>query len=124
MYVAFLKGRVSTMIDSLEYKGYTASIHYDAEDEIFFGRVDGMRGTISFHSETAHGLKEEFAKSIDFYLECCEQDGSAPEKPGEPLALRFAPSVISAARDAAAKAGQSLNDWLQALAARETGVAL
>jgi predicted HicB family RNase H-like nuclease len=37
----------------MTYKGYHARVEYDPDDEIFFGRVFGIRDGISFHADDA-----------------------------------------------------------------------
>ena len=110
---------------SMEYKGYSATIEFDAEDELFFGEVDGINDTVVFYADNVQELKNKFHSCIDFDLESSAKLGKQPQRPSsEPLTVRFAPSISAAARAAAARAGQSLGDWLQALAAREVGIAL
>ena len=107
----------------MHYKGYPASIHYDAGNEIFYGIVEGINDSISFHSDSVDGLKKEFARSIDFYLECCEKHGDVPERPGSGrLMVRIAPAIHGAALTAAAKAGESLNKWVEGALAQAAGV--
>lgn len=36
-------------MNSMTYKGYTARIEYDERDNIFVGRILGIRSIISFH---------------------------------------------------------------------------
>ena len=110
---------------SMEYKGYSASIEFDADDELFYGEVDGISDDIIFYADNVQELKNRFHSCVDFYLESCAKLGKQPQRPSsETMQIRFAASVSSAAHAAAARAGQSISDWLQALAARETGVAL
>ena len=110
---------------SMEYKGYSATVEFDAEDELFFGEVDGISDAIIFYADNVQELKNKFHSCVDFYLASSAKLGKQPQRPSsEALTLHFAPSISNAARAAAARAGQSISDWLQALAARETGVAL
>lgn len=110
---------------SMSYKGYTATIEYVPEDNLFWGDVDGISDAIIFSGSNVEELKKEFQESIDFYLESCAETGDVLQRPSsETMQIRFAANVSRAARAAAARAGQSISDWLQALAARETGVAL
>ena len=44
-------------MNSLKYKGYTARIDFDPEDEIFVGRVVGIKDIIGFHAEVAKELR-------------------------------------------------------------------
>ncbi|MEQ6120989.1 type II toxin-antitoxin system HicB family antitoxin [Reichenbachiella sp. MALMAid0571] len=65
----------------LEYKGYTGSIEYSAEDNLLYGKVLGLRGLISFEGETGKLLEEDFKEAIDTYLADCKEEGKTPEKP-------------------------------------------
>ena len=64
----------------LEYKGYHASVEFDAEDNIFVGEVFGITDSLNFHGESVDELKEMFAQCIDNYLEICEQIGKQLDK--------------------------------------------
>ena len=64
----------------LEYKGYTASVEYDEEDNIYFGKVIGISDLISFHGESITDVKKNFKESIECYLEFCKEVGKIPEK--------------------------------------------
>ena len=111
------------MTDTMQYKGYTARVHFDAEDDIFWGKVEGIRGSITFHADNVADLKTEFAGMIDFYLESCARRGEKPETPGEAkLTLRMAQSVRAAINAAAERAGESTNAWSVNALARAAGV--
>ena len=40
-------------MNTMTYKGYTARVEYDERDNIFVGRVLGIRTIISFHGKTS-----------------------------------------------------------------------
>ena len=48
------------MNSMLEYKGYHASIEYDAEDNIFVGEVFGIADSLNFHGTSIDELKATF----------------------------------------------------------------
>jgi len=96
----------------MTYKGYTARIEFDERDDIFVGRVLGLRAIISFHGETVSELRSEFEAAIDDFLKDCEEQGLKPEKPASgKLMLRVPPEVHGAALVAAQASGKSLNQW-------------
>lgn len=108
---------------SMKYKGYTASVRYVPEDDVFCGRVDGISDRIIFIGSSVDELKKEFQESIDFYLESCAQTGDTPQRPSSGnIMLRIAPAAHSAAIAAARNAGQSLNKWMEQLVIQATGV--
>lgn len=96
----------------MNYKGYTARIEFDERDNIFVGRVLGVRTIMSFHGETVAELRGELEAAIDEYLLDCTEQGIAPEKPASgKIMLRVPPEVHGAALVAAKASGKSLNQW-------------
>lgn len=69
------------MANTLEYKGYSGSAEYSAEDEVFHGKLLGLRALVMFESETAVGLKNAFEEAVDDYLETHVRLGRTPETP-------------------------------------------
>lgn len=99
-------------MNSMQHKGYTARIEYDERDEIFVGRVLGLRAIISFHGETVNELRAAFEVAIDEFLNDCKEQGVRPEKPASgKIMLRVPSEVHGAALVAAQAAGKSLNQW-------------
>lgn len=99
-------------MNTMTYKGYTAKIEFDERDEIFVGRVLGMRTMISFHGEAVAELRKAFECAIDEFLSDCSEQGLRPEKPASgKLMLRVPPEVHGAALVKAKAAGKSLNQW-------------
>lgn len=96
----------------MKYKGYTARIDFDDRDNIFVGRVLGLRTMISFHGETVKELRAALKTAVDEFLRDCQEQGLPPEKPASgKLLLRVPPEVHSAALIAAQASGKSLNQW-------------
>ena len=102
------------MINLMSYKGYTASMIFDAEDKIIVGRVQDIDDIISFHGESVSEFESNFHAAIEDYLVASKELGSAPEKPASgKVMLRIAPEVHAAALKAAARSGTSLNKWAE-----------
>lgn len=97
---------------AMVYNGYAARIEFDADDEIFTGRIAGIRDVIGFHADTVADLKAAFHEAVDDYIDACAKAGKAPQKPySGNLMLRVDPEVHSKAAIAAELAGKSLNQW-------------
>ena len=62
-------------MNTMTYKGYTARIEYDERDDLFSGRILGIRSIISFHGETVAELRAEFELAIKDYLADCKEQG-------------------------------------------------
>lgn len=102
------------MKNVMSYKGYTASMEFDADDRILVGRVLHIDDIISFHGESVAEFEAAFKDSVDGYVTSCEKLGQTPEKPASGrMMLRVNPSVHAAALQASAKAHKSLNKWVE-----------
>ncbi|EDN70694.1 HicB family protein [Beggiatoa sp. PS] len=100
-------------MNTLTYKGYTAKIEFDPEDNIFFGNIIGIRDTVGFHGESVNELKAAYHEAVDFYLTSCEEAGRKPNKPfSGKFVVRVDSSLHSQIAEAAVKAGKSLNQWV------------
>ena len=101
------------MNSMLEYKGYHASIEYDAEDNIFVGEVFGISDSLNFHGKTVDELREMFQQSVDNYLALCEQIGKNPDKEFKgTFNVRITPELHKKAAFAAASEKISLNQYI------------
>lgn len=99
---------------ALSYKGYSARIEFDGEDEIFVGRIAGIQDVVGFHADTVTDLKAAFHEAVNDYIETCRKVGKVPQKTlSGNLMLRVSPEVHSRAAMAAELAGKSLNEWGQ-----------
>lgn len=72
-----MKGGMNT----LSHGGFTASVEFDERDNLFVGRILGLRSIISFQGATVAQLRREFATAVKDYLEEVKAQGPAPEKP-------------------------------------------
>ena len=52
------------MNSMLEYKGYHASVDFDAEDNLFIGEVFGINDSLIFHGTSVTELKEMFKQCM------------------------------------------------------------
>jgi predicted HicB family RNase H-like nuclease len=56
------------MSNFMSYKGYTASMIFDAEDKVIVGRVQNIDDIISFHGESVSEFEAAFHAAVDGYL--------------------------------------------------------
>jgi len=68
------------MTDILQHKNYYASVHFSADDEVFYGRVLGINDLVSFEGASVKELKAAFEEAVQDYLETCAELGKEPEK--------------------------------------------
>ena len=99
-------------MNTMSYAGYAARIEFDERDNLFVGRVLGLRSMISFHGKTVAELRSQFKVAMNDYLDDCKSRGITPEKPASgKLLLRVPPEVHSKALIVAQSHGKSLNQW-------------
>ena len=102
------------MSNTMEYKGYKASMVFDADDKIIVGRVLDIVDIVSFHGESVSEFEANFHAVVDDYISACVELGSKPEKPASgSLMLRIAPKVHAAVLKAAGRNDISLNKWAE-----------
>lgn len=68
------------MSNTLEYKGYIGSVEFSAEDEVFHGKLEGIRDLVSYEATEVEGLKRAFHQAVDDYLTTCEKKHKKPEQ--------------------------------------------
>ncbi len=99
-------------MNTMTFRGYTARVEYDERDDIFVGRVLGLRSIVSFHGKTVAELRRGFTAAVKDYLADCEEQGISPGKPASgKLLLRVPPEVHTRALIKAQAMGKSLNQW-------------
>lgn len=69
------------MTDFMEYKGYLGSVRFSAEDEVFHGRLQGIRDLVTYEGTDVAGLKQSFYEAVNDYLASCKKRGKPPEQP-------------------------------------------
>ena len=100
------------MNNTINYKGYIARVEYSADDEVFVGRVVGLRDIITFHGETVKELKEQMKEMIEFYLDVCKKKGKKPQKTySGKVFLRVDPELHAKIAEAAESKGKSINEF-------------
>ena len=66
------------MRNTMNYKNYYGSVEFSDEDDVFFGRLIGIRDSVSYDAETMQEMKKAFQEAVDGYLEMCELEGLEP----------------------------------------------
>ena len=63
------------MVTQLNYKGYTAKIHFTETDETFRGKVDNVKDLVNFEGNSENLLIENFHRAVDNYIAFCNSIG-------------------------------------------------
>jgi predicted HicB family RNase H-like nuclease len=53
----------------VEYRGYIGSIEYDLEDKIYYGSLQNIKDSISYHAKYGDDLFQKYHEAVDRYIE-------------------------------------------------------
>jgi predicted HicB family RNase H-like nuclease len=67
------------MKNMMKYKGYYGSIEFNAEDLVFYGKLEFIRSLISFEGETAKEIDRSFKEAVNDYIATCKKRNIEPE---------------------------------------------
>ncbi|MDR0858923.1 MAG: hypothetical protein LBN97_07830 [Oscillospiraceae bacterium] len=63
-----------------DYKGYRGSAEYSVPDKIFWGKLLGIRDSVSYEGSNRAELQADFEYAVDDYIEFCAEIGKTPER--------------------------------------------
>jgi len=98
---------------TMNYKGYTATIHHSDEENCYIGRVVGIRHIITSRGSTLSELYEDFKEMIDWYLEDCEKDGIGPNEPPTEIMVPLPTELYAKAYSKAENTGIPIQKFMQ-----------
>lgn len=100
------------MNNTIEYKGFRSKIEFSADDDLFVGRLIGIRDIVTFHAETVAELRKEMEATVEFYIDVCERSGKELKKQySGKVMLRLPNQLHAKIAEAAQTAGKSINEW-------------
>lgn len=73
-----------------EYRGYTATVQYSANEQLWHGKIDGIKDLVIFSSENFYELQKSLEEAIDNYIALCAEIGKAPDITPEKFAKQMA----------------------------------
>jgi len=108
------------MKDVLFYKGFIGSVHFGANDRIFFGKIEGVNDLITFEGTTVDELESAFKFMVDEHIKDCETDGIPIEKSYKgSFNVRLNPELHKQAVQLAITKGITLNQLVRRAIKRE-----
>ena len=98
----------------MSYKGYIGSVAFSEEDDILFGKIEGIGSVVTYEGKSVLELKTAFHEAVDDYLAFCEEKGIEPQKSySGSLNVRLTPNIHSQVATLAKKAGISINAFIR-----------
>ena len=108
------------MKNSLKYKGFIASVSFEDEDNILFGKIEGINDLIMFEGESVTEIKQMFREAVDEYIESCKHFNKPLLKSFKgSFNVRVKPDLHQQAAMLAKMQGISLNQLVQKAIERE-----
>ncbi len=68
------------MKDVLKYKEFIGSVHFSSEDDLFYGKIQGIGDSITFEGNSVVDLKKAFEEAVEDYVAICRQIEKDPHK--------------------------------------------
>lgn len=63
------------MSNVLQYKGYTTRVEYCVEDEVLYGKIEGISDLVNFYADTPREVEKNFHEAVDDYIDFCRETG-------------------------------------------------
>ena len=102
------------MNNVLIYKGFIGSVNFSADDNVFFGKVEGINDLLTFEGETVQKLKEAFYYMVDEHIKDCEEENIPVEKSYKgSFNIRLTPDLHRRAAISAKIHGTTLNTFVK-----------
>jgi predicted HicB family RNase H-like nuclease len=102
------------MKDVLTYKDYIGSVRFSADDNVFFGKIEGINDLVTFEGETVQELKNAFRYVVDEHIKDCERGNIPVEKSYKgSFNVRLSPGLHRRAAISAKMYGTTLNTFVK-----------
>jgi len=98
------------MKDVINYKGFMGSVHFSANDNLFFGKIEGIKDLVTFEGESVKELTDAFHYVVDEHIRDCEIENIEAEKSYKgSLNVRISPELHRRIAVTAKLRGVSIN---------------
>jgi predicted HicB family RNase H-like nuclease len=102
------------MNNLLIYNGFIGSVQFSADDNVFFGKVEGINDLVTFEGETVEELKTAFHYVVDEHIKDCETEKIPVEKSYKgTFNIRLTPELHRLAAITAKQRGRTLNAFVK-----------
>ncbi len=109
-------------MNTLQYNGYIGSVDFSEEDNVFFGKLEGIEALVNYEGESVTELKNAFKEAVDDYLEFCKAENITPEKPySGRISIIISPEIHSTIARLAQKNGITVNAFVNNAIEKQIG---
>jgi predicted HicB family RNase H-like nuclease len=67
-------------MNTLVYKDFVGSFNYIEEEEILYGKIQGISDLVTFEGASIAEVKNAFIEAVDDYIELCKEVNKDPYK--------------------------------------------
>lgn len=102
------------MKDVLKYKDFIGSVHFNGDDEVFYGTIEGINDLISFEGKSVKELLSSFREAVEDYINICKLNKKQLHKSYKgSFNIRISPVLHRKAVERALSLGIPLNQLVQ-----------
>lgn len=110
-------------MNTLKYNGYIGSVNFSEEDNVFFGKLEGIDALVNYEGESVAELRNAFKEAVDDYLEFCTAENITPEKPySGRISIIISPETHNVIAHLAQKNGITVNAFVNNAIEKQIGV--
>ena len=62
------------MKDVIEYKNFYGTVHFNSDDNIFYGKIEGISDLVTFEGSNVNEIKESFQEAVEDYIKICKNN--------------------------------------------------
>jgi len=111
------------MKDIVQYKEFIGSVHFDSDDEVFYGKIEGINDLVTFEGRSVSEIKESFEEAVEDYITICKKTGKQIHKSFKGnFNVRITPDLHKKAVNKSQILGISLNKLVQKALEKEVAV--
>ena len=101
-------------MNTLNYKGFVGVFNYIEEDEVLYGKIEGVTDLITFEGTSISEVKNAFNEAVEDYISLCEEVGKEPYKSFKgAFNVRLNPNLHRQVYLEAVKNNMNLNQFVQ-----------
>lgn len=67
-------------MNTLKHKNFIGVFNYIEDEEILFGKIEGVTDLVTFQGQSISEIKKAFKEAVEDYIELCEEVGKKPMK--------------------------------------------
>jgi len=100
--------------DVLKYKEFIGSVHFNMEDMVFYGKIEGINDLITFEGKSVDELVMAFQESVEDYITICREHQKEQFKSCKgSFNIRISPELHRKVLERSIIAGISINQFIQ-----------